>query len=125
MFRNVLSRNVIKKVKNDFMSKRSPSRLANLYRTKCVSPRPQFVKICNQAKKYLDGLPNSYGRNKRAPSIEQNVPRQRLTNEWAAARFYKTDEELHPGCDEFWFLPGTSKFSYQFYLKDDSPSMSN
>ena len=71
MFRNVLSRNVIKKVKNDFsMSKRSPSRLANLYRTKCVSPRPQFVKICNQAKKYLDGLPNSYGRNKRAPSIK-------------------------------------------------------
>ena len=73
MFRNVLSRNVIKKVKNDLiMSKRSPSRLANLYRTKCGSPRPQFVKICSQAKKYLDSMSNSYGRNKRTPSIALN-----------------------------------------------------
>ena len=65
------------------------------------------------ARKYIDAMGNSFVRGKRSPSIEENTPVQRLTNQWADARFYKNDKEQHPGCGQFWFLPGTSKFYHK------------
>ena len=66
------------------------------------------------ARMYLDSMTKSNVRGKRSPSIQQNKDAQRLTNQWA--RFYKTDNELHPGCGEFWFLPGTLRNFYNYQL---------
>ena len=97
-------------MKDNFLkSDGSSSRLKNLFRSKCGNPPTQLVKMCNMARKYLDAMGNSFIRGKRSPSIEGNKSVQRLTNQWADARFYKNVKELHPGCGQFWFLPGILK----------------
>ena len=85
----------------------------NFFIFKKSNPGLLFINSKNITSRYSRALPGILDAKdhiieKRSPSIGQygrdGLPHH-LGNGWTS-RYYKTRTELHPGCDEFWFLPG-------------------